>query len=199
MSRDGELGHGVLVAPVRGHHERPQVHKRRPIPGPGPRPAYAFPLAVAGVDRPVRGGLLAVPLGVRAQEDEGVRSHPRDAGGREPREAPGRGGRGRGRRKVRGARERAAPAEREDFGEVRGIGCIRGGGGGAGVEEGAEGLRGGGGRDGGGGGRDAPQRVGREGVRAEVDGHGYWLSSCSLFPGRAGCLQTGMSMFLYAT
>jgi len=119
MSCDGELPHGILVAPVRGDHERPQVHKRR-RPIPVRRPADRRSLALADVDRPVRGGLLAAPLDVCAQEDEGVRGEPGDAGRREPREAPGRrrGGGGGGRR-VRGARERAAPAEREDLGEVR--------------------------------------------------------------------------------
>ena len=187
MSGDGEVPHGVVVAPVRGHHERPQVHKRRPTPV--PRAAVdPRPLAVADIDGPVRRGLLAVPLGVRAQEDEGVRGHPGDAGGREPREAPGwRRGWSRGRR-VRGARERAAPAERENLGEVRrvGIGGVRGGG--AGLEEGAQGFGGRGGGDGGGGGGDATQRVRREGVGAEMDGHGGVgvSGSCrlQLLPGR---------------
>ena len=60
MSCDGELPHGVLVAPVRGHHERPQVHKRR-RPIPVRRPTDRRSLALADVDRPVRGGLLAPP------------------------------------------------------------------------------------------------------------------------------------------
>lgn len=173
MSCDGELPHGILVAPVRGDHERPQVHKRR-RPIPVRWPADRRSLALADVDRPVRGGLLAAALDVRAQEDEGVRGEPGDAGRREPREAPGRrrGGGGRGRR-VRGARKRAAPAEREDLGEVRlGTGGGGGGGGGAGVEEGAEGLGGRGGGHGGGGGGDSTQRVGGEGVGSEVDCHG---------------------------
>jgi hypothetical protein len=47
---------------------------------------------------------------------------------------------------------------------------------GDGVEEGAESLGGGGGGDGGRGG-EAPQRIGREGVGAEVDGHGEWATT----------------------
>src|SRR6185312_9534246 len=97
-----------------------------------------------------------------------------------------------GGRRVRGARERAAPAEREDLGEVRRVGTGGARGGGAGVEEGAQGLGGRGGRDGGGGGGDATQRVCREGVGAEMDGHGGGVGlsgSCcrlQLLPGRGG-------------
>jgi len=49
---------------------------------------------------------------------------------------------------------------------------LQGIGGGAGVENGAESLGGRGGGHGGGGGGDSTQRVGREGVGAEVDCHG---------------------------
>jgi hypothetical protein len=179
VSCDGELPHGVLVAPVRGHHERPQVHKRGPVLG--------------DVNGPVRRGLLAFPLAVRAQEDERVRGHSGDVRGREPREAPGRRCIRRRRRCVLEERERTATAERDDLGEVRvGTGGIRAG---AGVEEGAESIGGGGGGDGGRGG-EAPQRIGREGVGREVDGHGEWATAgrgsggvgrCSfVFPAAAG-------------
>jgi hypothetical protein len=64
------------------------------------------------------------------------------------------------------------------------------------VEEGAEGVGGSGGGDGGGRAGEAAQRVGREGVGAEVDGHGEATEQqgvCLVVsPARAGRWPTGL-------